>query len=424
MDKTKDSVNTPRVAPAGAVSGDRPKNFTDFTDQEKSDARANIQEALVIAGLVSGGHPMCPNRCEFKKGRLKVYGDGGLKCHKCGFYSDSIGILRNVAGYSFRDAVNTLLGRPLDGGTSAPKRKPKLVGPLPAITPSFTAAVDTDVMHFIRDASSSHWAEQCYARWHIGGAAVAEADCRVIEAPEKLQRMLLNEFSPDRVIAAGLALRPEWDERKLVWMFSAAYPVIEPHRLPNGDWVGLQFRASRATEQLIRSYPAAKNAYDAAQAEGNTAVQKPRYVPKFMSLKGGAVGKHLVGMGLPAIADSDTGQKVYFVEGMKDLLAMRTFGFLAYAIPGAGHLPPDVAMELFRQKQIVPIACADGDDAGRAAQDALVKHFEAAGFKNTKRKDIPDGHDVTDMLIKRHADSGCECTACDSYRGDSVPVNH
>lgn len=399
------------------------------SDADIAEAKLQIGRAFQLCGLVqSDGVLVCPQCGEAKKGKVKLRDTGAFTHYGC-HASDKSGSGDNYAvelvmskmGYDrkkdFVHVVELLLGR----ATTSRTGKPVPVGPAPVAAPKFEAVVDTEVYHAVRDAGSIAEAIAFYGRFHISADAVKEADVRVVSDPDALLRELLARFGRERLVNCGLIKAPDDEAGKDFFMITKNYPVVEPHRLPDGTWVGMQFRASVETERRVKAYPADKAEYERRAAEWAEKHPdrpypgvKPRYRPKFLSLTGGVVGQHLIGMGLPGLTATRVAN-VYIVEGAKDMMAARTMGPAAYAIPGTGVMPPQVAMDAFLAAGKTAMVNTDGDDAGEHGAELLGEAFKAAGVPFRRQK-LPAGMDVTDILVGRHARKGCACEQCDTWR--------
>ena len=185
----------------------------------------------------------------------------------------------------------------------------------------------------------------------------------------------------------------------------------------------MQFRASEKTEERIAAHKAYKQAKEAAEAQGRSYDgPKVEYVAKFLSLRGASEDSR-VGGGLPAIRavalaagrDPADPVRVAVVEGFKDQAAAATWGRLAYALPGAGVTPPQRVLEEFRRLGVSLDVVFDGDQAGENGASSLVDFLRNHGLGAT-RTSLPEGMDITDTLVARHATRGCSCAACCQWR--------
>lgn len=373
-----------------AMSGDqtRATRGNRYTDDDLEEARRQVDRAFAILGLVEGKSAQCPECGTSKRGKVALRNDKGYwKCHKCDAWGSSIKLLE-AHGYSFVDAVAALLGRPVSNQVTIPK---KIV--LPEADKSFRSTVDPELYQAIVSRGTFTGAARYYAAWHITPTAVRATGAVRIDDVTTLKSDLTKEFGRGRLVTAGVIKPAEETTNGVdVWLISDKYPVIEPHKLPDGQIVGMQFRPSET--QLARI---------SAHKQGDGA-----YVPKFLSLRG-AGPDGLVGCGLDLLDGDD--QIVYLVEGFKDLLAVMTMGGKAYALPGAAANLPPVALDVLRRHRL--IVALDADDAGEAGSKRLVSLLREAGISQvTVKQDMPAGMDACDVLVARYARNGCSCAAC------------
>lgn len=401
----------------------------EFSREEIEQADGEILRAFAILGLVSKENtlicPVCGTQ-KRKKVELKTSSSSGKPywtCHKCpeAWGGSAIDLLKQHGNRSFVEAVEELLGVSSSGrGTVT---IPKI-----AISDAFAAIVDVEVYDTIRDAGSLQAAQAYYARWHIAPEAVAEAGSTMIEDAEKLQKQLLERFGVERLRACGVVTDDK--NGNPVFLFSRDYPVIEVHQAPSGHVVGMQFRPSPERMKLVQAHKAWKKrwsgkldaegkeleadeawrrAYEKDQGVG----RKAGYVTPFLSLKGGTPD-HLVGCGLQRLVHIERPSTVYVVEGFKDLLAARTLGVEAYAIPGTGVMPPDRTIEILSMHTVVVML--DGDAAGERGRDHLVTYLLERGVDAKPIDSIRAGLDVADILVERTAHGGCGCATCVAWR--------
>jgi 5S rRNA maturation endonuclease (ribonuclease M5) len=402
-----------------------------FSDVEIEDAKRRMTRAFELSGLVDHhGHPICPRCGKGGKQKVKIRDNGSWTCMRgCGgsgneaaiwFLAERMGVTE-VKGRAFLELVGLLLDRPLPPRASSTEMKPIALEPTVRLlaVEEFHAVVDTEVYETVMKAGDVRGAQEYYGRWHINPNVVIESRAVMLTDIEKLRKELLARFGEERLIASGI-LRGADEDRDAFWMISEDYPVIEPHCRPDGTVVGMQFRPSYKREARYRKHVAYKKHRDAAEAAGET-FREPRadekYVPKFLSLRGGVPGEHLVGCGLPRLMKIDPGSDVCVVEGFKDYLAMRTLGMEAYAIPGAKALPAERVCRVLKRHTMV--LCLDADEAGEAGIEALEAHFGELDVPNRRsRRTFPQGWDVTDYLVSRNAEAGCTCNVCSEFRRD------
>ena len=419
-----------------------------FSDIELDEARSNIKRAFELCGLAgANGQPVCPQCGKTGKSRIKFFSDGGYKCFSAeacyGRKFGAVDLIIERMGVTFPDAVAMILGRPISRRASEAKALP---APVVIVVEGndFKATVDTEVFNAIANSGSVSKAAEYYGRFHIDADAVTEAGAFVIEDAAALQRSLIEQFDRDRLIACGVLL-PQEEGRADMWAFSERYPVGEPHRHVDGNVLGLQFRLSIEYEKRHKAHRAYVAERQDAETRGET-FRAPRfdekYVPKFMSLKGNTPD-HLVGCGLPRLAQLHRGSTVYVVEGFKDLLAMRTLGYEGYALPGAGTSPPkDVVRRLATFNLALAFDADEGGDIGGARLEAaLARHgiltddgvlpanahewaqrtveFRKERQLRCYRKRPADGKDIADVLeehVLTKAQGGCKCRACRNFR--------
>lgn len=422
------AATEPTSLPGGRYTEDQ----VDYADQQ-------FGIAFAEAGLIAEtGELVCPvcHTAGRKKVQIKTSTKTGRSywtCHKCPdtWGSSAIKLLvqsdaREVSdGRKWRDAVATLLRLSVDGAGQPIARK-KIV-PVEAEA-AFAAANDIEVYDRIRNAGSLAKAQEYWARWHIAPEAVVEAGSTVIENAKALHQELLTEFGADRLRAAGVITSDA--KGNDVFLFNDDYNVIEAHMAPSGHVMGMQFRPSGQRMATVNAHKAWKKrwsgildengdeldpkeawrrAYEQDQAVGD----RIPYATPFLSLKG-AGENHLVGCGLRRLTRIAAPSTVYIVEGFKDLLAARTMGVEAYAIPGTGVMPPERAVAILRQHTVV--VSLDGDEAGARGRAAVVDYLTERGVNARAGATPRDGMDVTDTLVERHAHSGCSCDTCTAWR--------
>ena len=90
-------------------------------------------------------------------------------------------------------------------------------------------------------------------------------------------------------------------------------------------------------------------------------------------------------------------REVFVVEGLKDALAVRTSGRLAYALPGAGQpIPRPVAVAMAKFRVVLAL---DGDDAGEMGNQAIYELLDHHGF-DVRIEPLPEGKDHADLLAE------------------------
>lgn len=408
---------------------------TEGFSQRKEAARLQIARAFALEGFVRDGKPVCPSCGTAVAKRVKLFTDGGAHCHKCKWhvhnaidllcetrvrvrsaglvgvvvartkdtvtYRDRLGN-EQVAGigdvgleggeWEFREAVKALLGEE----HTAPEGRAPCELPDVDLTASFTATQDPEVYECVLASGDVDAAVEFYARFGISPEVTIASRATRITSQGKLISALRKNFEPERIVASGLATEEGY------LLISDRYPVIEPHLAPAGWAAGMQFRGSEIIERRAKAHAKYKRQRAAVEAAGGTwRGEKVPHVSKFRSLKGAPLNAR-VGFGLAniAAAQDQVGRRLWIVEGFKDTLAAETFGLLAYGLPGSdGLLPPAPAVELMRPFRVSIVF--DGDNAGRNGAPALAEHLERHFGIKAEIKELPDGRDVTDMLMER-----------------------
>lgn len=384
---------------------------TRITDADKEQARTLIREAFAMAGLVSGNKYVCPacQRVHTKKNTLSIRDKGTWKCFSSDQGGDAISLMQESFGYTFPQAINALLGRPVDGETQAPP-KPKVQNLPPVQETRPTSTIDPEVYSAVlqfsgqagRDAAAEY-----YGYWHISPESVYESGATVVLDTRAMERALIERFGIERLHACGLVVKSR--KQKDYFLLNKDYPVIEPHITPRGLVVGMQFRPS--VEQ--RAKVEAHKAWAAAKERGDTSVPEAKYVPKFMSLSGIDADASLVGFGLRRLWEAPPDSIIRVVEGFKDYLAARTMGHEAFGIPGTSAVLSDNVIQLLKRHRIA--VALDGDSAGETARERWVEQLRERGVRAMPLPMPPD-MDVADILVKRHADNGCTDEVCSSWR--------
>lgn len=338
-------------------------------DRNIPEANEKIHLALELTGGL-----VCHECGETRKGKIvvrKAPSGPYVKCYKCGWYDDAIGLLR-ADGMNFADAIATLLGyRPAPDIAVRPRTPVKIIE-------SFTAALDVALYTTMIDpttpgidASGEQWQE------HGIDPSVARTYRSVyIADPDVLSAHLESVFGTSRCFDAGLI------SGSGRWLFAGGHRLVEPHIAPSGMVFGMQLRATGATAKAAREHQ---------QSKGTD--HPTRYVPKTLSLRG-ATPKHLIGYGLDVIAGSSP-STVHIVEGFKDVLAMACLGMLAYGLPGAAMSPPRPALQVLGGHQVV--LSLDNDSAGVKGVERLSEVLSSAGIA-TEVQLPPEGCDWADVL--------------------------
>lgn len=385
------------------------------TDADKEQARTMIREAFAMAGLVSGDRYVCPacQRVHSKKGTLSIRDRGTWKCFSSDFGGDSISLIQETFGYTFPQAVNALLGRPVDG-EEPPKPKVRDLPPIQESRP--TSEVDPEVYGAVLAFAGEEGraaAADYYGFWHISPEAVHESGAAMILDTRAMEKALIDRFGMERLHNCGLVVKTQ--KGKDYFLLNRDYPVIEPHITPAGRVVGMQFRPSVEQRKKVEAH----KRWTAAKERGDTSVPEVKYVPKFMSLSGIDANESLVGFGLRRLWDAPPGTIFRVVEGFKDYLAARTMGHEAFGVPGTSAVLSDNVIQLLKRHRIA--VAFDGDDAGTAARKKWVDDLRGHGVA-ARPLPMPPGHDVADILVKRHADRGCNDEVCVTWREASADV--
>lgn len=426
------TTSTPRRESADQTTARR------FDKAEIEQADRQLAAAFAQCGLIDEGNLVCPtcHTSARKKVEIKTSRETGRtywKCYKCpdAWGGSAIELVMTHGPVStFPEAVALLLGREVKGKDGKPV-KPVDV-PRIEISAAFTATVAWELYDRIRDAGSLEAAQAYYATWHIAPEAVAESGSTQLLDATGLQKQLVAEFGIEELRQAGLVTADK--NGRDVFLFQQDYNVIEPHTAPSGHVVGMQFRPSAAHSVKVRAHKAWKKKWSGQLDEDGTEIEpgeawrrayekdqgiepKARYVTPFLSLRGAGTD-HLVGCGLPRLVRIPEGSTVYIVEGFKDLLAARTLGLEAYAIPGTGVMPPERAVQILRRHKV--IVTLDGDDAGANGREALTAYLAERGVDVTAGSLLRPDMDVADVLVERNAHAGCSCATCSAWR-DSHP---
>lgn len=380
-------------------------------------AVTKVAEVFTMLGLVSGrGRPVCPRCGEDRKGKV-VIRERSWKCYPCGEWGSALGLLEEQ-GWAKSDAINMLVGKPHrtpDGGVT---RKVEPVKAKVRSEPEFTATPDPDVYLWLAKQGSREGAAQFYGRWHIAEAAVAELGCVLLPTSEwagtrRLRELALSTFGQDRLVAAGVA-SIDTESGELRWPgIGSGYAAMEPHVNTKGQILYYQIRAAGKKEAAVQAHKAGKRAKKAAEAAGLPLPDVPEYVPPFLSLRG-ATTSMMIGGGVWRLARLTRPTTVVVVEGIKDAAAARTMGAEAYAIPGAKTLPPPKVVQLLARHKVR--VALDNDEAGLEGRDQVIAYLREQGVADVAPHELPDGLDVTDVLVSRHATKGCACATCVAWR--------
>lgn len=388
---------------------------TRITDSDKEQARTMIREAFAMAGLVSGGKYVCPacQRVHTKKGTLSVRDRGTWKCFSSDNGGDSISLVQETFGYTFPQAVNALLGRPVDG-EEPPKPKVRDLPPVEETRPQ--SVIDPEVYAAVLQFSGQEGrdaAAEYYGYWHISPEAVYESGASMVLDTRAMEKALVERFGMERLHKCGVVVKTQ--KGKDYFLVNRDYPVIEPHITPAGHVVGMQFRPSVKQREKVEAH----KRWAAAKERGDTSVPEAKYVPKFMSLSGIDANASLIGFGLRRLWETPPNTIFRVVEGFKDYLAARTMGHEAFGIPGTSAVLSENVVNLLKRHRIA--VALDGDEAGTAARERWVELLREKGVA-ARSMPMPAGCDVADILVKRYADRGCDDEVCSSWRADHPGV--
>lgn len=393
-------------------------------------ADEQVIKAFILLGLVENGNLVCPN-CQTSKNKkvehkISAKGVNYWTCHKCGSYGSATKLLR-VNGFKLPKAIDMLLGNSNDALVDLKIVK---VG-----TNKFKSNVDIELYSALLSFGDLSYAQNYYSTWHIDPKVVKESGSVGITDLSSMKNFLFKKFGKERVIAAGLLTIDR--NGNDYWLINKDYNVIEPHHNTSGDVVAMQFRPSfqqlakvsahklfkkrwsNIQDELTGEILDPSEAFLRAKERGEISGEEIPYVPPFMSIKG-ASSESLVGCGLNRIAKLPNKQKIYVVEGFKDLLAARTMGVEAYAIPGVGSLPNKDITDFFAKREDHLIVMLDGDEAGALGRESLAKHLDNKNVIYTVKSDVRSGYDVTDILVEEHAHKGCLCKTCYEWRSNNL----
>lgn len=391
---------------SATATKDQPKQSRRLTDDDIAEARVKIREAFAHAGLISGTSYVCPTcqKVHKSKSTLSIRNNGRWKCFSSGDGGDAISLMQEQTGLTFPDAVKTLLGRPT--GQQA-KPVPKKLPPIQNSRPR--CQIDPDVYEAVLTFAGREGIEaavEYYGHWHIAAGAVRESGARVVLDSDGLQKTLVQQFGMDRLKKCGLVV--ETSRGKDYFLVNRDYPVIEPHISPLGRVHGMQFRPSVEQRRKVEAHAR----YAAAKERGED-VAEVKYVPKFLSLAGVDPEESLIGIGLERLWKLPEGTAVRIVEGFKDKLATRTLGHEAYGLPGTNAIIADRVVEVLTRFWVG--VAMDGDSAGDAARQRVIEHLVERDV-HCFEVEMPPEMDVTDILVSRHAEQGCQCEVCQDWR--------
>lgn len=359
-----------------------------------------LQKALTTAGLVNDDGtiivcPQCGKPAPVGK-KFKLFPDGGYKHFSAGgCYGDAISVLRARFECSFGDAV-----RYLSGQSTRFNFPPASTVNISVDT--FTATCDTEVYTgmyhygYHTRIKGDVYAQARDTLRHIDPASTTAFGVFGAPDPDQMSTDMIARFGIERLLKAGVFILDRNGEPRL--LMNVNYDIAEPHHHPDGRILFLQFRASLRQRARIAAHEAGNGKYPGG---------------KFLSIRG-AHPDTQVGIGLHLIAAAPAQSRVVIVEGGTDARAGHTMGALTFGIPGVDHRPGALALETLKPHKVE--VALDGDAAGAAHTQALAQYLRDNGVNDVSVRTMPDGHDVNDILIKRHVDAGCLCTTCAAYR--------
>ena len=416
-----------KLSPNNPYDGNKGKSLNkEIIDQ----ADSMVIKAFAILGLIENGNLVCPN-CQTSKNKkvehkISAKGVNYWSCHKCGSYGSATKLLR-VNGIKLPKAVSMLLD---ENTPTVNNIKIKDIS-----VNKFKSTVDIEVYKYLLNMGSVKLSIEYYNTWHINAEHVIDSKSVGIDDFALMRSSLLKKFGKERIIASGLLTIDR--NGNDYWLINKDYNIIEPHHDVLGNVVAMQFRPSGTQLIKVQAHKRFKlkwsgikdaltgelldpsEAYLRAKERGEVVGDEVAYVPPFMSIKG-ASSDSLVGCGLLRISQFDKPADIYVVEGFKDLLAARTLGVEAYAIPGIGSMPNTTICSFFKEKGHNLVVMLDGDEAGALGRESLSKHFDKHNVKHRVKNDVRSGMDVTDILVEEHAHSGCKCKTCYHWREKKV----
>lgn len=458
-------------------------NLPQIPKQDIDDAMSQVELAFALIGCVAGNAFICPSCGEQRKGKVvlrpaKRY----WKCYVCGAapgettYRNAIDLVKERCGVNFPQAVNILLGRN-DG--PVPKAKIQEILADAKADDGFRACDEDWVFELYGSVvNSKHCslsrAQDYYRDRHISAEAVEMMRFRYITDPEALRNDLLDAYGEEKLVASGLAVSSEHGLRLLCgWN----YPVIEPAIDHLGRVRNMQFRPSWKQREKIRAHKrgegpyvptfmsikgsgpkhligvglhllaegpgrlvmVAEGAADAAAgytlgaagmyAVPGTNVLPPPGVVKFLERRGHKL--------VVALDGDEAGNKARSVVAAH----FRTNGYAEGAARRLGFDVPGLIQDDLRFAM-----AAASEHAGELLDevkgtyglerfDDVLTNVEASEDLRVRlrtlyeescwvreKADMPEGLDVCDILVRKHAESGCTCTSCKIWRETHPPI--
>lgn len=358
----------------------------------------------------------CPQCARPEPKKTKIFDDGGVKCHKCGFgAADAYGILYKVGGFTFHEATDILEGK--DPKTKERKIDPERLRQAPELEPEPETVVDSEVLAAIKQHGSLRAGQIFWGRFHIDPAIVRWfGSVRIVKPYRQLVAALVSDFGEERLINAGIAKQTE----KGLWTVFGPpreggdlppdYPILQYYLNPEtGQPVGLEVRGSERVEARVRAHEEWKKrekAWLESGKQGPGPGKKVHWVRKTTNLIGNAPGSR-PGFGLWHVAQLTGERVIWLVEGHKDCLAAWSMGQPAIGLAGVSAEVSDALIEVLRGHR-AKIAF-DADEAGEAGADnlrqTLLRHEISVLDEPLK---LPQGMDITDWLVSRHQER-CDC---------------
>lgn len=382
----------------GSGNSSKPSNER-LTDSQVAAAAAKIREGFLLSGLTEAGSPVCPVHKKVHANALVIKRDSWF-CYSAKEGGNAIHLLTKYAEKTmpFPVAVRTLLGLPQRDGSVTKIPDEPLNLDMKGSSSGKTSTVDSEVYDaLLKEALADGGlsvAVNHYGRWHISPEAVKRARVVGLAHPARVHASMLKKFGRERLLKAGLI--KESITGRVSWMVNKQYPIIEPHIMPDGRVVGLQFRASVDQEKKIAAHKKWTQDVEAGKASEE---DKVPYVPKFLSLSGIVPEKSLVGGGLHVAAQLPAGSQVLIVEGIKDMMAAWTLGHNAVGIPGTSARFAPAMLETLRPlKKVIAL---DGDEAGQEAVKVVGQYLTEDKQSNVSKTVLPAGQDITDVLVSR-----------------------
>lgn len=408
-------------------------------------ANEKLAEAFTLLNLVKeGGGLICPEcgqtnskKVTFK--RSNTTNQAYWKCYACGGNSSAPKLVSQKLDIPFWEAVLILLGeKKIEGLTLSVVSSSNFEN-------TFVSTVDVEVYNDIQKyfkIKGIKGAIRYWSEWHISPQIVLESGSTILHAPElgidsqELYKFLLAKYGQERLIKSGVG----WErDGEIQFFFGPKYAVLEPHeyraewskgrsplsKIPGITW--FQLRPIDRTKQSVEAHKAWKKRWGSKEVWEEAYKRNPKqagmyakYVSPFLAVKG-ATPQSIVGSGLRQISALPDNSTVMVVEGFKDLLAARTLGFNAYAIPGVGMTPPTKVLDVLRRHRLV--LALDGDAAGDNGTENLLSYFKDNKLNVVVSKERVGGMDWADRLVYTYKRKGCTCPTCSKFKLEKAPTS-